>query len=71
MRDAEWKLFEDIFFGKERKGLGMPAVHPRNILNSLLFIFMTGGRWCDEPISKKRSGMSEQASSKNAKKLSA
>ena len=49
MSDAEWKLFEDIFPEKERKGRGMPAAHPRKVLNSLLFILVTGCRWCDLP----------------------
>ena len=49
MSDAEWKLFEDIFPEKERKGRGMPAAHPRKVLNSLLFILTTGCRWCDLP----------------------
>ena len=44
MSDAEWELFEDIFPEKARKGRGMPAAHPRNVLNSLLFILMTGCR---------------------------
>ncbi|MGX9727978.1 MAG: hypothetical protein ACTFAK_11875 [Candidatus Electronema sp. VV] len=26
LKDAEWKLFEDIFPGKDRRGRGMPAV---------------------------------------------
>jgi transposase len=49
LSDAEWKLFEDIYPGKERKGRGMPVVHQREILNSLLFIFISGSRWCDLP----------------------
>ncbi|MGX9728045.1 MAG: hypothetical protein ACTFAK_12230 [Candidatus Electronema sp. VV] len=44
LSDAEWKLFEDIFPGKERKGRGMPAVHQRKIFNSLLLrVPVTGG----------------------------
>jgi transposase len=49
LSDAEWKLFEDIFPEKERKGCGMPAVHPRKIFNALLFMLGTGCRWCDLP----------------------
>ncbi|MGX9725921.1 MAG: hypothetical protein ACTFAK_00960 [Candidatus Electronema sp. VV] len=26
LKNAEWKLFEDIFPGKDRRGRGMPAV---------------------------------------------
>ena len=49
LSDAEWKLFKDLFPEKARKSRGMPAVHPRKILNSLLFILITGSRWCDLP----------------------
>ncbi|MGX9728906.1 MAG: transposase [Candidatus Electronema sp. VV] len=49
MKDTEWKLFEDIFSGKDRRGRGMPAAHPRKILNSLLWLLITGCRWCDLP----------------------
>ena len=42
MSDAEWELFEGIFPEKARKGRGMPAQHPRKVLNSPLFILMTG-----------------------------
>jgi hypothetical protein len=46
LKDPEWKLFEDIFPAKDRRGRGMPASCPHNILNSLL---ITGCRWCDLP----------------------
>jgi transposase len=49
LKDAEWKLLEDIFPGKDRRGRGMPAAHPRKILNSLLWLLITGCRWCDLP----------------------
>jgi transposase len=49
LSDAEWKLFEDIFPGKEKRGRGRPAVSSRMILNSLLYILITGSRWCDLP----------------------
>ncbi|MGX9728976.1 MAG: hypothetical protein ACTFAK_17170 [Candidatus Electronema sp. VV] len=45
MSDIEWKLFEDIFTGKERKGRGMPAAHPHKILNLPLLILITGCPW--------------------------
>lgn len=44
----EWKLFEDIFPPEpEKRGKGMPHVTYRYILNSLLYILITGCRWCD------------------------
>ena len=36
MSDAEWELVEDIFPDKTKKICGMPAAHPRKVLNSLL-----------------------------------
>jgi transposase len=47
LSDAEWKLIEDIFTKKEKRGRGRPAVSSRMILNSLLYILITGSRWCD------------------------
>ena len=49
LSDAEWKIFEDIFPRKEKRGRGRPAVSCRMILNSLLYILITGSRWCDLP----------------------
>ena len=49
LSEAEWKLFEDIFSSGEKKGRGRPAVAPRNILNSLIYILIAGCRWCDLP----------------------
>ena len=49
MSDAEWELVEDIFPDKAKKSRGMPTAYPRKILNSLLFILITGCRWCDLP----------------------
>ena len=49
MSDAEWELVEDIFPGKAKKSRGMPAAHPRKVLDSLPFILVTGCRWCDLP----------------------
>ena len=50
LSDLEWKLFEDIFPTEpEKRGKGMPHAPYRNILNSLLYILITGCRWCDLP----------------------
>lgn len=49
LRDAEWKLFEDIFPEKEKRGRGRPAVSSCIILNSLPYILITGRLWCDLP----------------------
>ena len=49
LTDLEWKLFEDIFPKKEKRTRGMPPVHPRFVLNTLLYILITGCRWSDVP----------------------
>ncbi|MHC5719772.1 MAG: transposase [Nostoc sp.] len=48
MSDLEWKLFEDIFSEeKSKRCKGMPHAPYRHVLNSLLYILITGCRWCD------------------------
>ena len=48
--DLEWRLFEDIFPpAPSKRGRGMPHAPFRNLLNTLLSIFITGCRWCDVP----------------------
>ncbi|MGR0482873.1 MAG: transposase [Candidatus Electronema sp. V4] len=49
LSDAEWKLLEGIFPGKEGRSRGMPVAHSHKALNLPLFIFTTGYRWCDLP----------------------
>jgi transposase len=49
LSDLEWKLFKDIFPEPERRGKGMPHSPYRHIVNTLMYILITGGRWCDVP----------------------
>lgn len=49
LNDLEWKLFEDIFPTQRKRGKGMPHVPFRYVVNSLLYILITGCRWCDLP----------------------
>jgi transposase len=49
LSDAGWSMFSDIFPEQERKRPGMPACHPRKVMNSLLYILIVGCRWCDLP----------------------
>jgi transposase len=50
LSDLEWKLFEDIFPpAPAKRGRGMPPTPVRTIVNSLLYILITGCRWCDLP----------------------
>jgi transposase len=48
LSDLEWKLFADLAPPREkRRGrMGTPL---RKIINSLLYILITGSRWCDIP----------------------
>src|SRR5437762_1856830 len=48
--DLEWRLFEDVFPpAPPKRGRGMPHVPFRQILNALLYVLITGCRWCDVP----------------------
>ena len=48
--DGEWRLFEDVFPSTPTKrGRGMPHAPFRKILNTLLYVLITGCRWCDVP----------------------
>ena len=48
--DLEWRLFEDIFPpAPQERGRGMPHAPLRQILNTLLYVLITGCRWCDVP----------------------
>ena len=48
--DLEWRLFEDVFPpAPPKRRRGMPHAPFRKILNTLLYILITGSRWCDVP----------------------
>ena len=48
--DLEWRLFADVFPpAPPQRGRGMPHAPFRNILNTLLYVLITGCRWCDVP----------------------
>ncbi len=49
MSDAERECFKNIFPEKTRKGRGISDTHPRKVLNSLLFMLVTGYSWFDLP----------------------
>jgi transposase len=50
LSDLEWRLFEDIFPQEPKKrDRGMPHAPFRHVLNTLLYILITGCRWCDVP----------------------
>ena len=49
LSDLEWKLFEDLFPLPLKPGRGMPHVPFRHVLNTLLYLLITGCRLCDIP----------------------
>jgi transposase len=51
LSDLEWQLFADTMPARTR-GRGRRGTPMRYILNSLLYILITGCRWCDLPQGK-------------------
>src|SRR5262245_41964300 len=50
LSDLEWHLFADIFAPESTpRGRGMPHTPFRKVVNSLLYVLITGCRWCDLP----------------------
>jgi len=50
LSDSEWKLSEYLLPPEPAKrSRGMPHVPFRCVLNTLLYILITGCRWCDVP----------------------
>jgi transposase len=50
LSDLEWKLFADLLPPEPtQRGRGMPHTAFRNVVNSLLYVLITGCRWCDLP----------------------
>ena len=50
LSDLEWKLFEDVIIEEgEKRERGMPHAPFRYVLNTLMYVLITGCRWCDVP----------------------
>ena len=50
LSELEWLLFADLFPpSAEPMGKGRPPLAPRPVINSLLYVLITGCRWCDLP----------------------
>lgn len=49
LSDLEWQLFTDLFPQPEKRTRGYPKAPTRKVVNSLLYILITGCRWCDLP----------------------
>jgi transposase len=50
LSDLEWKLFVDVFPPPPKRGRGMPHTPLRQVVNTLLYVLITGCRWCDLPV---------------------
>ena len=50
LTDLEWKLFADLLPPQPpQRGRGMPHTPFRKVVNTLLYVLITGCRWCDLP----------------------
>ncbi len=50
LSDLEWQLFVDVLPATPaRHGRGMPHTPFRTVVNALLYMLITGCRWCDLP----------------------
>ena len=50
LSDLEWKLFEDVMTKVgEKRERGMPHAPLGHVLNTLMYVLITGCRWCDVP----------------------
>lgn len=50
LTDEQWTLLEPLFPPEpEKRGRGKPPADRRKVLNSILYILITGSRWCDLP----------------------
>ena len=48
--DLEGRLFEHVFPpAPQKRGRGMPQTPFRKVVNTLLYVLITGCRWCDVP----------------------
>ncbi len=48
--DQQWDAIEEYFPKRpENPGRGQPPTAPRRVVNSILYILITGSRWCDLP----------------------
>jgi transposase len=50
LTDLEWKLCADLFpLEPTKRGRGMPHTPFRKVVHTLLYVLITGCRWCDLP----------------------
>jgi transposase len=50
LRDVQWELLLHCFPEQPKvRGKGHPQANRRIVLNSILYVLITGSRWCDLP----------------------
>ena len=50
LSDEQWKLLEPLLPPEpEKRGKGMPHGDWRKVLNTIIWVLITGCRWCDVP----------------------
>ncbi|MGE0198270.1 MAG: transposase [Parachlamydiales bacterium] len=48
---SQWKILKPLFLSTHR--MGRPGLSLKKICNSILWILITGSRWCDVPKGRK------------------
>ena len=49
LNDKQWNLIEHLIPYRSARGRGEQPIDPRKALNSMLWVLITGARWCDVP----------------------
>lgn len=50
LTDPQWELLRHLFPARPvKRGRGHPRADQRKVLNSILYVLITGCRWCDLP----------------------
>lgn len=50
MSDAQWAVLQPLLPSEpEKRGKGMPHADWRQVVNTILYVLITGCRWCDVP----------------------
>ena len=53
VRDAAWAMLSGLLPpAPEKRGRGMPAAPFRSVINSILYVLITGCRWCNLPLGR-------------------
>ena len=54
LTDAQWELLKPLFPPEpDKRGKGMPHGDWRKVLNTIIWVLVTGCRWCDVPRGEK------------------